>query len=139
LPSLKQFYCDKFGWSDNIFDAVDWNIFCPVYKKHIAKHGIQWMHKSCIKENCQRETECTNEISFTTNDVPPAGIPWEDNDHIFQCRKRKVYRKNIIKQTNILRNHGDPVLCDILKEGLLLTYFLGDCMTTAMLRIRRQQ
>jgi hypothetical protein len=31
----------------------------------------------------------------------------------------------------------DLVLCDILKEGLL-AYFLGECMTITMLRIRGQ-
>jgi hypothetical protein len=44
----------------------------------------------------------------------------------------------LIKQTNILRNVVDLVLCDILKEGRL-TYFMGGCMSVAMLRIREQE
>jgi hypothetical protein len=50
LPPLKKFYLEIFGWSDTIFNAVDWDIFRPVYKKHIAKNGIQWMHKFCIRK-----------------------------------------------------------------------------------------
>ena len=47
LP-LKKYYFDKFGWSDTIFDTVDWDIFRRVYKKYIVKNGIQqWMYKFC--------------------------------------------------------------------------------------------
>ena len=42
---LKKYYFDKFGWSDTIFDTVDWDIFRLVYKEYIVKNGIQWMHK----------------------------------------------------------------------------------------------
>jgi hypothetical protein len=48
VQPLKKFYFDKFGWSETIFEAVNWDIFRPVYKKYIVKNGIQWMHKFCI-------------------------------------------------------------------------------------------
>ena len=41
LAPLRNFYCNRCDWSDNIFDAVDKDIFRPVYKKHIASTGIQ--------------------------------------------------------------------------------------------------
>jgi hypothetical protein len=50
LPQLRKFYCERFKWSSNIFDTIDWEIFRPVYKIHIATKGIQWMHKFCIKK-----------------------------------------------------------------------------------------
>jgi hypothetical protein len=37
-----------------------------------------------------------------------------------------------------MRNRVDPRLCDILQEGLL-TYFKGESVTNAMLRIRGQE
>jgi hypothetical protein len=37
-----------------------------------------------------------------------------------------------------MRNRIDPRLCDILQEGLL-TYFKGESVTNAMLRIRGQE
>jgi hypothetical protein len=49
--------------------------------------------------------------------------------------KRKRQRTNIIKQINVMRNTVDIKLCDILQEGLM-TYFKGEYMTGAMLRIR---
>jgi hypothetical protein len=27
LPAIKKFYCERFGWSDNIFDIIEWDIF----------------------------------------------------------------------------------------------------------------
>jgi len=62
----------------------------------------------------------------------------EDDDHIFTCAKRKAHRKRIIKQVDVLRHTVDPNLCDILKEGLL-SYFMGECMTNTMLRLRGQE
>jgi hypothetical protein len=52
--------------------------------------------------------------------------------------KRRSLRKKIINQINLMRNHIDPRLCDILQEGLL-TYFKGESVTNAMLRIRGQK
>jgi hypothetical protein len=37
-----------------------------------------------------------------------------------------------------MRNTVDIKLCDILQEGLM-TYFKGECMTSAMLRIRGEE
>jgi hypothetical protein len=48
LPHLQRYYCERFGWNDKIFHTIDWDIFRPVYKRHIATKGIQWMHKFCI-------------------------------------------------------------------------------------------
>jgi hypothetical protein len=40
LQPLKTFYCRKFEWDENVFDSIDWEFFCPVYRKYIAAHGI---------------------------------------------------------------------------------------------------
>jgi hypothetical protein len=41
LPSLRKFYCKRFGWSNNIFGTIDWDIFRPVYKKYTSNKGVQ--------------------------------------------------------------------------------------------------
>jgi hypothetical protein len=137
LPPLRQFYCERFGWSDNIFDVIDWDIFRPVYKKHVSSQGVQWLHKFCIKKLPTGE-RIHKRDQFHDKRCASCWHTVEDDDHIFTCDKRKSQRKNIIKQTNILRNTVDPVLCDILQEGLM-AYFKGECMTTTMLRIRGQR
>jgi hypothetical protein len=113
LPSLRKFYIDKFGWSDSIFDTVDWDIFRPVYRKYIAKRGIQWMHKFCIRKRVRKRDH------FHDKRCASCWHTLEDDDHIFRCTKQKAHRRNIMKKINILRNTVDPVLCDILQEGLL--------------------
>jgi hypothetical protein len=113
LPSLRKFYIDKFGWSDSIFDTVDWDIFRPVYRKYIAKRGIQWMYKFCIRKRVR------NRDHFHDKRCASCWHTLEDDDHIFRCTKQKAHRRNIMKKINILRNTVDPVLCDILQEGLL--------------------
>jgi hypothetical protein len=65
LPSIRKFYCERFGWSDNIFDIIDWDVFRPVYKKYISNKGVQWMHNFCIKK-------------------PPTGERVHKRDH-YQC------------------------------------------------------
>jgi len=136
LPSLQKFYLEKFGWSDTVFGTVDWDIFRPVYKKYIVKNGIQWMHKFCIRKLPTGERVHKRD-HFHDKRCASCWHSLEDDDHIFRCTKRKAHRRSIIKQINVLRNSVDPILCDIMKEGLL-AYFLGECMTTTMLRIRGQ-
>jgi hypothetical protein len=50
LKPLRNYYCNRFDRSDNIFDVIDWDVFRPVYKKRLATKGIQWLHKFCIKK-----------------------------------------------------------------------------------------
>ena len=50
LIPLTKYYCGRFGWSENIFDIIDWDKFRPIYKKYLSTKGIQWMHKFCIKK-----------------------------------------------------------------------------------------
>jgi hypothetical protein len=98
LTPLRKFYCNRFEWSENIFDAIDWDIFRPVYKKHIASKGIQWLHKYCIKKlptgerihkrdhlHDKRCTSCWHTL--------------EDDDHIFQCVKRRSLRKKSLTKS----------------------------------------
>jgi len=136
LPPLKKFYCERFGWSENLFDVIDWDIFRPVYKKHISKIGIQWLHKYCIKKLPTGE-RIHKRDHYHDKRCASCWHTTEDDNHLFQCIKRKNQRKNIMKQTNLLNKGIDPLLCDILKEGLL-TYFKGESVTEAMFRIRGQ-
>ena len=37
LPPLRKFYCEKFEWSNCVFDSIDWDIVRPVYKNIYVK------------------------------------------------------------------------------------------------------
>jgi len=134
LPPLRKYYCERFRWSDNIFDIIDWDIFRPVYKRNVASKGIQWLHKYCMKKLPTGE-RIHKRDHYHDKRCASCWHSVEDDDHIFRCKRRQDQRKNIIKQTNLLRNKVDPKLCDILKEGLL-AYFKGDSISNTMFRLR---
>jgi hypothetical protein len=137
LPQLRTFYCERFGWSDTLFDAIDWDVFRPVYKKHTSTKGVQWLHKFCIKKLPTGERVHKRDL-FHDRRCASCWHTNEDDDHLFQCTQRRSLRKKIVKQTNTMRNTVDPRLCDILQEGLQ-TYFNGESITVNMLRIRGQE
>ncbi|MGK3747567.1 MAG: hypothetical protein ACI90V_014431 [Bacillariaceae sp.] len=87
MPPLCKFYLDKFGWRENIFDTVDWDIFRPVYKKNIAKNGIQWMHKFCIRKLPTGERVHKRD-HFHDKRCASCWHTIEDDDHIFSCIKQ---------------------------------------------------
>ena len=134
---LKKYYCKRFGWSNNIFDLIDWDIFRPVYKKYLSTKGIQWMHKFCIKKLPTGERVHKRD-HYHDQRCSSCGEDKENDDHVFQCTKRRSLRKKVLNQINLLRNTVDPKLCDILKEGLM-TYFNGELVSTTMLRLRGQK
>jgi hypothetical protein len=135
--SLRQFYCERFGWSENIFDIIDWEIFRPSYKKHVSAKGVQWLHKFCIKKLPTGERVHKRD-HFHDRRCASCWHTNKDDDHIFQCIQRRSLRKKIVKQINRMRTTVDPRLCDILQEGLT-AYFKGESTTNAMLRIRGQE
>jgi hypothetical protein len=137
LPIIKRYYCERFGWSQNIFDIIDWDIFRPVYKKHISTKGVQWLHKFCIRKLPTGERVHKRD-HFHDKRCASCWHTSEDDNHIFQCIQRRSLRKKIVKQINIMRTTVDPRLCDILQEGLT-AYFKGESTTNAMLRIRGQE
>jgi hypothetical protein len=137
LPSIRKFHCERFGWSDNIFNIINWDVFRPIYKKHIPNKGVQWMHKFCIKKLPTGERVHKRD-HYHDKRCASCWHTLEDDDHIFQCVKRRSLRKKVIKQINLMQNCIDPRLCDILQEGLL-TYFNRESVTTTMLRIRGQE
>jgi hypothetical protein len=137
LKPMRKYYCKRFGWSDNIFDIIDWDIFRPVYKKHISNKGVQWMHKFCIKKLPTGERVLKRD-HYRDKRCASCWHTLEDDNHIFQCVRRRSLRKKIISQINPMRNRIDPRLCDILQEGLL-TYFKRESVANVMLRIRGQE
>jgi hypothetical protein len=137
LQPLRKFYCERFGWSENIFDIIDWEIFRPSYKKHVSTKGVQWLHKFCIKKLPTGERVHKRD-HFHDRRCASCWHTNEDDDHIFQCIHRRSLRKKIVKQINIMRTTVDPKICDILQEGIM-TYFNGESVTTTMLRLRGQE
>jgi hypothetical protein len=92
LPLLQKNSYDKFGWSNTVFDTVDWDIFRPVYKRYIVKNGIQWIHKLCIRKLPTGERVHKRD-HFRDKRCASCWHAVEDYNHIFSCFKRKSRRK----------------------------------------------
>jgi hypothetical protein len=99
--------------------------------------GVQWVHKFCNKKLPTGERIHKSDY-FYDKRCASCWHALEDDDHIFQCNKRRSLRKKIVKQITLMRNRIDPRLCDILQEGSL-TYFKGDSVSNTMIRIRGQE
>jgi hypothetical protein len=87
LKPLRKYYCNRFDWSNNISDAIDWDIFRPVYKKHTSTKGIQWLHKFCMKKLPTGERAHKRD-HFHDKRYASCWRSVEDDDHIFTCKKR---------------------------------------------------
>ena len=94
------------------------------------------MHKHCIKKLPTGER--VHKRDHFHDKRCASCLDDEDDDHIVQCTKRRSLRKKILNQINLLQNTVDPKLCDIMREGLM-TYFDGESVSTAMLRLRGQE
>jgi hypothetical protein len=95
------------------------------------------MHKFCIKKLTTGERVHTRD-HFHDKRCASCWHTLEDDDHILQCSKRRGIREKITNQITLMRNRIGPRMCDILQEGLL-TYFNGESVTNAMMRIRGQE
>jgi hypothetical protein len=98
-----------------------------VYKKVLARKGIKWLHKFCIKKLPTGE-RVHKKYHFHNKRCASCWHSVKDDDHFFTCMKRKRQRTKIVKQINVMRNTVDIKLYDIRQEGLM-TYSKGECMT----------
>jgi hypothetical protein len=103
---------------------IGWYIFQPVYKKYTSNKGVQWMHKYCIKKLPTGDRVYKRDHLYDKR-CASCWHTLEDDNHIFQCVKRRSLRKRVTDQISLMRNRIDPRICDILQEGLL-TYFKGE-------------
>ena len=94
------------------------------------------MHKFCIKKLPTGERVHKRD-HFHYKRCASCWHGKEDDDHVFQCVKRRSLRMKGLNQINLLENTVDPRLCDIMREGLM-TYFNGESVSAAMLQIRGQ-
>ena len=51
LLVFKEYYQQRFDWTNSEYGKIDWWIFTPVYRREKNKH-LKWDNKSCMR-NCQ--------------------------------------------------------------------------------------
>ena len=118
-PPLQQYVIRKFNWSVETYNMVDWELF----KSILPKYREQW--PTLVKHI--HDISPTGNIAHRNNpqlphDCPACSSPQEDNAHVIQCRhnSRQEWRGHTIhKVCHHLLQESDPVLIDILHDGLL--------------------
>ena len=123
---LQEYYCRRFNWTIDIFDSVDWELFTPVYRKK-AKKNLNFTNKYGIKtlptgERMRRR--CGNEDERCCS----CGQAIETDDHLFQCKKRQQYQRQILGAVKRAEKGMEPNLHRLLKTGIK-NYLDGKCDT----------
>jgi exonuclease III len=119
LPALISYYQDRLNWDERTFHAVDWEVFGAVYPKMRKRRNF--ITKFCIY-HLPTGDRLHRRSSHYDDRCPTCHSPSETDDHILQCPSpaRRAWRSDLIKTLlDPLATFLDPVLLDILREGLL--------------------
>jgi hypothetical protein len=118
FPALSTYYLDRLHWDQRTFHPVDWDTFKGVFPKTKQQNFItklcfynlptgDWLHR--------RDYMCDNRC-------PTCHTPDETDDHLLQCLSpaRRAWHSDLIRSLlKPMDSFLDPVLLDILLEGLL--------------------
>ena len=118
-PKLQAYTCQKFNWTVETHDKIDWENF----RTTLAKYRERW--STMVKHI--HHISPTGHIAHRNNSLLPHECPacsqeQEDNNHVLQCRhpSRALWRSTTIQKVRAhLVNATDPVMTDILHDGLL--------------------
>jgi exonuclease III len=119
LPGLITYYQERLHWDEQTFHAVDWETFGSVYPKMNKRRNF--ITKFCFFNLPTGDRLHRRNPSYDDR-CPTCHLPNEKDDHILQCPSpaRRAWRSDLIQ--TILKpidSFLDPVLIDILREGLL--------------------
>ena len=116
LLVLEEYYQERFGWSNTEYGKIDWWTFTPMYCRAQNKHK-QWANKFCIKKLAVGQRIHDQESKYDAR----CCSCWNDSetdDHFLQCPKRARYRNEIYQLIKRLGKEMDPVLMEILLDGV---------------------
>ena len=118
LPALITYYSDRLNWDQRTFHAVDWDTFGGVFPKIKQRNFIT---KFCFY-TLPTGDRLHRRDSIYNNRCPTCHAPDETDNHLLQCLSpaRRAWRSDLIRSLlKPIDSFLDPVLLDILREGLL--------------------
>jgi exonuclease III len=125
LRPLRLYYCDRFSWSREVFDSIDWDLFSSVYSSYPRSrkffYQFGWKKLPCGARLHRRSARFDDRC-------PLCWQPQEDDDHLVQCRhhNRRLWRAAFIQGIMTkLSPFLDPELLDMIRIGLS-GHFAGD-------------
>ena len=116
LPALRDYYLERFKWSWETFESMDWMSFHQAFKnkkRHafLVKLGFK---KLPVGERIHRWAD------HYDSRCPHCLLPDETDDHLFQCvdPSRSEWRTSFLDCVRDSAEDWDPTLLDILLAGL---------------------
>jgi hypothetical protein len=125
LPALTTYYQERLNWDPHTFHAVDWQTFGGVYPK--MKKRRNFLTNFCFFNLPTGERLHRRDTSYDDR-CPTCHSPEETDEHLLQCPSpaRQAWRSDLIHTLlKPVEPFLDPVLVDILREGLL-RYFRSE-------------
>ena len=116
LLVLEKYYQNRFGWTNTVYGKIDWYIFSPVYRRE-QNSNKKWINKLCMRKLPVGQRLHARELKHDAR----CCSCWhhsETDDHLLLCPKRARHRNEIYTVIKRLGKEMDPVLLDILMDGV---------------------
>jgi hypothetical protein len=117
---IQNFYNDKYGWSERIFNSIAWDIQYSVLKSfliadqtRILKFVHGWLPTAARSHK---------EGTATSPRCPLCDAPREDNIHLFQCNNKDmevVQEKLQYYLVKDMHDHGDSEISNLIELGII--------------------
>ena len=136
LLVLEKYYQERFGWTNTVYGKIDWYIFTPVYRRGQYKNK-KWINKFSVRKLPVGQRLHVRELKHDAR----CCSCWHDSetdDHLLQCPKRARHRNDIYTVIKRLGKEMDPVLLDILLDGVT-KYLTGTRQTKYIVGSNRKK
>ena len=136
LLVLEAYYQKRFGWTNTEYGKIDWWIFTPVYRGAQNKHQ-KWANKFCMKKLPVGQRIHARESKYDERCCSCLANS-ETDDYLLKCPKRARYQNEIYQVIKRLGKEMDPVLLEILLDGVT-KYLTGTRQTKYIVGSSRKQ
>ena len=136
LLVLEEYYQKRFGWTNTEYGKIDWSTFTPVYRRAQNKHR-QWTNKFCMKKLSVGQRIHARESKHDAR-CCSCWAESETDDHVLRCKHRSRFRTEIYQLIKRLGKEMDPVLLEILLDGVM-KYLSGTRQTKYIVGSSRRQ
>ena len=119
LQPLLTYYNQRFEWSQQTSETIDWQIFQVPFRRQCNKHH-HFTHKFCMRKLPLGQRLHTLDPTYDPR-CPTCHAPTETDDHFLQCPhdSRKKYRQSLLSNlSHQVFPFMAPTLADIAREGI---------------------
>lgn len=121
-PRLLAYYAQRHQWQSGTHSKIDWETFGTIYRHFHGRR--QFYNKFCFRQlptgkRLHRRTPKYDERCLSCSQEV------ENDEHLLTCKceSRKTWRRHLLEQIRkAIEHHTDPVLMDILHQGLALVF-----------------